>query len=225
MFSMFRDTDQLDTVERQILEMLGGCHDAYGLATEALFGERAPSDIAEPLDSMDKDLNRTERAIRRELLVHGTVHGAEVDQGLMLTYMSVAKDLERIGDYCKDIWNLAQIGASFSGSEDHDELERHRARVSWLIDRTLEIFTTQDAEAVHEMIPGIREDLDHYEHHLIEFTNSSRPGTEAVPRALFYRYLERISAHLANALSSLVMPVDRIDFYKASKATIEPEDE
>jgi hypothetical protein len=44
----------------------------------------------------------------------------------------------------------------------------------------------------------------------------------AAPRALFYRYIKRISAHLANVLSSVVMPVDRLDFYKKSKA-IEPE--
>jgi hypothetical protein len=35
---------------------------------------------------------------------------------------------------------------------------------------------------------------------------------------LFYRYMKRISAHLSNVLTSIVMPVDRIDFYKKSKA-------
>lgn len=32
------------------------------------------------------------------------------------------------------------------------------------------------------------------------------------------RYNKRISAHLSNLLTSLVMPVDRLDFYKKSKA-------
>ncbi len=67
-------------------------------------------------------MNKTERAVRREMLVHGTVRGAEVDHGLMLTYMAVAKDIERIGDYCKNIWNLAQMGVNLSNGADRDEI-------------------------------------------------------------------------------------------------------
>lgn len=225
MFSIFRDVDHLETVENQIEEMLAGCHDAFRLATAALFGEQEVTEAGDQLDLVDKDLNRTERAIRRELLVHGTVRGTEVDQGLMLTYMSVGKDVERVGDYCKNIWNLAQMGVSFSKADDAGELARHRERVAWVIDRALQIFTTRDPEAVHEIIPSIRDDLEHYDLHLVQFVTSDQPGRYATPRALFYRYLKRISAHLSNALSSIVMPVDRIDFYKASKAAIEPEAE
>ena len=47
---------------------------------------------------------------------------------------------------------------------------------------------------------------------------------DAVTLALSCRFLKRISAHLSNTLSSVVMPVDRLDFYKRSKA-IESESE
>jgi len=224
MFSIFRDTDQIITVENQLIEMLANCQDTFRLATAAVFGEQEVVDAGDQLDAVDKDLNRTERAIRRELLVHGTVRGAEADVGLMLAYMSVAKDIERIGDYCKNIWNLAQMGVSFKGADDEEELQRHRARVASLIEQALTAFANQDAGAVHEMIPSIREDLGHYDSHIIQFVSSDLPGRHATPRALFYRYLKRISAHLSNILSSVVMPVDRLDFYKASKAVVEPDD-
>jgi hypothetical protein len=58
----------------------------------------------------------------------------------------------------------------------------------------------------------------------MQFVNTNLPGREAAPRALFYRYIKRISAHLSNTLTSVVMPVDRLDFYKASKAVVEPDD-
>ena len=51
----------------------------------------------------------------------------------MLTYMSVAKDIERIGDYCKNIWNLAQMGVNLSGGPDEEGLTKHRDRVAELI--------------------------------------------------------------------------------------------
>ena len=222
MFSIFRDADQLETVEHQLIEMLESCQDAFRLACEAVFGESDVEESGNQLEAVDKDLNKTERAIRRELLIHGTVRGAEVDLGLMLVYMAVAKDIERVGDYCKNIWNLAQMGINLSGGDDHQELQKHRERVAELIKLSLSAFGTQDADAVHELIPAIRADTQHYDDHLVQFVKSDRPGSYAAPRALFYRYIKRISAHLANTLTSVVMPVDRLDFYKKSKA-IEPE--
>jgi len=224
MFSIFRDTNQLNTVEQQITEMLASCQDTFRLATSALFGEEDVDVAGGQLDETDKDLNRTERAIRRELLVHGTVRGAEVDLGLMLAYMSIAKDVERIGDYCKNIWNLAQMGVSFREADDLEELTRHRVRVAALLERALNAFSEQDSDAVHELIPAIKEDLQHYDAHIIQFVSSELPGRYSAPRALWYRYLKRISAHLSNTLSSVVMPVDRHDFYKPSKAVVEPDD-
>jgi phosphate uptake regulator len=218
MLSIFRDADQLENVEAQLLEMLESCQDTFDLATGAVFGEMDVTDAGDQLEVIDKGLNKTERAIRRELLIHGTVRGAQVDQGLMLTYMSVAKDIERIGDYCKNIWNLAQMGINLSGGDDRDELRAHCSDVASLLRRAQEAFSEQDEQKVHDLIPGIKEDTQHYDTHLIDFVNSDLPGRIAAPRALFYRYLKRISAHLANVLSSVVMPVDRLDFYKKSKA-------
>lgn len=218
MFSIFRDADQLENVEEQLHGMLASCEDAYRLATTAAFGEADVVDAGDQLKSLDKEINKTERAIRRELLVHGTVRGADVDQGLMLTYMSLAKDIERIGDKCKDIWELAEMGADLSTSENVDELERHRSHVAELISETLAAFTSQDTERVHELIPTIREDRDHYDKHVTDLVMSTLPSRDASPQALFYRYIKRLSAHLSNILSSIVMPIDRLDFYNPDKA-------
>lgn len=223
MFSFFRDADQLDNVERQLAEMLDSCRETYRLGTEALFGEADVPANAERLRNLDKEINRTERAIRRELLVHGTVRGAEVDQGLMLTYMSLAKDIERIGDKCKDILELAEMGADLSSGDDAAELQIRRAHVAELIFETLDAFANEDAERVHDLIKGIKEDDAFYDDRVSQFVMSDLPSRVAAPRALFYRYIKRLSAHLANVLSSVVMPVDRLDFYNPDKAVEETE--
>lgn len=218
MFSIFRDSDQLENVEQQLAGMLAQCQDAYRIATEAVFGESDPISSGDELLELDREINRTERAIRRELLVHGTVRGAELDLGLMLTYMSVAKDIERIGDKCKDIWELTGMGANFSVGDDLEELTRHREHVAQLITWTLDAFTTEDADKVHELISTIRDDAAHYDSHVLHFVQSEMPSRHAAPRALFYRYIKRLSLHLSNILSSVVMPVDRLDFYRREKA-------
>ena len=218
MFSIFRNDDQLENVENQLEGMLSACQDAFRLATSAVFAEADVWDAGKELDELDKELNRTERAIRRELLIHGTVRGADIDMGLMLAYMAIAKDIERIGDYCKNIWNLAQMGIDLGQWEDREELLGHRSRVAELLQLGRDAFVTQDTEKVHELIPAIRQDLKHYDAHVVEFVKSDEPGYIAAPRALWYRYIKRISAHLSNVLTSVVMPVDRLDFYKKSKA-------
>ena len=38
-------------------------------------------------------------------------------------------------------------------------------------------------------------------------------GGQAVARALSYRYLKRVVAHLMNLLSAVVMPLDQLDYY------------
>lgn len=224
MFSIFRDTDQLENIEQQLSEMLGSCQDAYRLATRPLFGEGDVEGDGEALRALDKGINKMERTIRRELLIHGTVRGAEVDQGLMLTYMSVAKDIERIGDKCKDISELASMGADFTEGDDALELLKHRDHVAELIADTLAVFSAEDMDRVHELIPVIKADEDHYDSHVEQFVMSDLPSRHAAPRALFYRYIKRLSGHLSNILSSVVMPVDRLDFYDPDKAVDENAD-
>ena len=223
MFSIFRDADQLETIEAQLVEMLATCQDAYRLATAAAFGESNVQESGAELKALDKDINKTERAIRRELLIHGTVRGAEVDQGLMLTYMSVAKDIERIGDKCKDIWELAEMGANLSNGENAPELQKDRAHIAELIEDTLDAFAREDSDRVHELIPGIQQADEYYDNHVELYVMSDFPSRDVAPRALFYRYIKRLSKHLSNILSSIVMPVDRLDFYNPDKAIDESE--
>jgi len=47
---------------------------------------------------------------------------------------------------------------------------------------------------------------------------SEDAAREAVPRALLCRYLKRITGHLMNVITSLVMPLERLDYYDEDKA-------
>ena len=199
--------------------MLSDCGRMYALATSAIFGDAAPDEVNEELWSLDKGVNRAERAVRRELLIHGTVRHAEIEQGLMLAYMSVAKDIERIGDYCKNIWDLASHGVNLSGHGDSEMLRGHADEVATLLEQGARAFVAQDEKAVHALIPKIEMVAAGHDQLVFEYVGSDGPGSVAAPRALYFRFLKRISSHLANVLSSVVMPVDRIDFYKGPKAT------
>ena len=132
--------------------------------------------------------------------------------------MSIVKDAERVGDYAKNIWDLADAGIDFSAADDLKAFTKVRDRTSEGIAEAARIFRDRDADAAHEMIKMLDDFADECDEAIAAQLESKGPARDAVARALFYRYLKRISAHLMNVLTSLVMPVHRLDFYDEKKA-------
>ena len=60
--------------------------------------------------------------------------------------------------------------------------------------------------------------LDDYDDQVKAAYRYEGTPSEAVSRALYYRFLKRITAHLMNFLTSLIMPIDRLDYYDEDKA-------
>jgi phosphate transport system protein len=57
-------------------------------------------EVKDSIYTRDQSVNELERSIRRKILRHLTIHPGD-DVAACLALMSVAKDAERIGDYCK----------------------------------------------------------------------------------------------------------------------------
>lgn len=218
MFSIFKESDR-DGVESRLEQMLRDGERVFDLASGAVLGKVGFEEVRDEIWDLDKGINRAERSIRRELLVRGAVRHAESEQGLLLAFMSVAKDIERIGDYGKNIWDLANEGVSFGGATDVDLLTTDTEEVKSLMAAGREAFVAQNQRAVHTLIPQLEMRAAAHDEKVFEYARSETPGYDAVPRALYYRFLKRIVSHLENVLTSVVMPLDRIDYYKGSKAT------
>ena len=54
---------------------------------------------------------------------------------------------------------------------------------------------------------------------IIELLHSTETAMVAVPRALLYRFLKRVTAHSLNVVSAIVMPVDRLDYFDEDTRT------
>ena len=61
--------------------------------------------------------------------------------------------------------------------------------------------------------------LDMFDDLVDSLVTSDGAASEAVPRALFYRHLKRIVAHLMNLLTAVVVPVDRLDYLDEPRET------
>ena len=209
---------QLEQIEAQIRQMLVDDRHTFDTAINALIGGTNPELVRKDVHKTDRRVNKAERAVRRELVVHVSVRGASADISLVLASMSVVKDAERIGDYSKNIWDIANSGVDLSNAEDIDTLIRYRDRTSRLIGETARVFGEKDLEAAHSLLQGGDAMQAEYDKRIAEQLHTDRPAREAVPRALLYRYFKRITAHLLNILTSLVMPIHRLDYYDEDKA-------
>ncbi len=209
---------QLEEIEARIRQMLVDDRHTFDTSINTLIAGTDPDLVDKDIHKSDRRVNKAERAVRRQLVVHVSVRGASADIPLVLASMSIVKDAERIGDYSKNIWDIANSGVDLSQAEDVEILQQYRERISRLIGETARVFGEKDIEAAHTMLQGGDELLEEYDDLIEQQLHTDNPAREAVPRALLYRYFKRITAHLMNILTSLVMPIDRLDYYDEDKA-------
>lgn len=218
-FELFRakGDSQVDVIESQIGEMLSTTHETFVMAMDALFRRADPDAVGKPLRKADKSVNKVERSIRRSLVVHAGVHGSGADTPLLFTYMSISKDIERIGDMTKDMWDLAAAGVDLTGIPNAGEIDDHASTIAGLILETARIFAERDAEGATRLLNQCDDRKDRYEQLMLAQLSATGDVSEAVARALLYRYINRIIAHLMNVMTAVVMPLDRLDYWDEDK--------
>jgi len=186
-------SNELDEVEASIVGMLRDGNDVFTTATDALFGGGKSKETKREVRTTDKGINEAQQDIRRMLMIHAAVNGADLP--LVLQYASIVKDAERVGDYSKNMYDLVKYGANFEGAPDQEEL----------------------AGAAQRLLGKADAFLDEYDAQVKRAYKSKGETSEAVSRALYFRYLKRTTAHVMNVLTSLVQPLDRLDYYDETK--------
>ncbi|HHC09435.1 MAG TPA: hypothetical protein ENK55_12080 [Actinobacteria bacterium] len=207
----------IEEVEAKLVQMLNDAYRVYDGAAEALFGAGKSKETKRELRATDRGINVAEQEVRRMLMVHVSVRET-VDLPLVLVYMSIVKDVERIGDYAKNIYDLVRYGADFATAQDREELEHYRRVVGRLILDAAEVFSARDTDEAKKLISKADDFLDEYDAKVKAMFAWEGAPADAVARALYYRFLKRITAHVMNFLTGLVMPVDRLDYYDEEPA-------
>jgi phosphate uptake regulator len=207
----------IERVQAILLEMLANDRHSFDLATSALLMGADPEVVGPDLRATDRLVNEATREVRRMLVVHVSVHGVSRVTPV-LTYMSIVKDVERVGDYAKNIFDIAAQGVDLSGEADREELGGYRDRISALITDVSRAFGEGDVDRARELLTESDTMLDDFDGRVDAYMRSTQPAAEAVPRALYYRYLKRITAHLMNMLTALTMPVDSLDYFDEAPA-------
>jgi len=172
--------------------------------------------LNEEIRKLDKKVNKYEREVRRKVMTHCTVQGAsELPSGMVL--ISVVIDIERVGDYCKNIMQLAESHPTrLAASPFEAILADVEEEIKQRFDRTIEVLRDQDVQGARELMGTYRAEIgrncDLVVRNIVENKYPDLAPGEAAALALYARYLKRISAHLTNTVTSVVNPFDRIGF-------------
>jgi len=218
MFEFFKSANHsaIESVEQMLTTMLVDGHEVYTTASDALFGGGKSKETKKEVRSTDRGINQAQRDVRRELMLHAAV-SESVDLHLVLSYMSVVKDAERIGDYAKNIYDIVRYGANFEAAPDRELLNGYREAVGDLILQAAAVFESRDEERARQLVDKADRFLDEHDAEVKAAFNMDGPVSDAVARALYFRFMKRITAHIMNLLTALVMPVDQLDYYDEAK--------
>ncbi len=198
----------------ELVQMLDDAHWMFQSVTRLLLqGDGTEPELTRLVYDRDIKINQQERHLRKQLVEHlAFLPGSDVPTCLVL--MSVVKDAERIGDYCKNILEVAGwLKAPLSGDPHAETFRTLITEVAAAFAPTGECFAESDPDLGQEVLAKTRalaEQADELIDRLLEAELTCR---QAVSYTLLARYLKRVSAHLANIASSTVMPLHKLDFF------------
>ena len=174
-------------------------------------------DTLKTLKMRDKEINEFQRDVRRKVLTHYAVEQdtSNMADGLILINMVV--DIERIGDYCKNILDLAiNHDQSIKSSEISEDLAMIEEEVKSRFEKTIQAIQSQDVEIAQSLMEGYKEQMTGKSDEIVNgiLKDELHFGSEArtASIALYARYLKRIGAHLKNITTTLVNPFDAIGY-------------
>ncbi len=195
-------------------QMLDDCGYVFNESWHVFTGVAEIEEHSKKIRERDIAVNKAEREIRRLLVEHLTINPGQDVSGC-LALMTMSKDAERIGDYAKNIFDLASlIGESRTRLRHLEQILQIRDRVSTNMTHLKNAFLDSDEKAAHEILQSytaIKADINELLHGL--FTEDM-PTLEALGTVLLLRYLKRINSHISNVASGIIFPIDKIDFVR-----------
>ncbi|MDQ7006669.1 MAG: PhoU domain-containing protein [Acidobacteriota bacterium] len=205
---------QLNQAFERSREMLTEDQEMFEAAVRSL---RESDDARLEIDIYAKDqmINAYEREVRRKVMTHLAV-GGEPDIHAALVLVSIVIDIERIGDYTKNIVELAlHHPERLTCGPCEPDMRKIETTVRTMFSLLIAALPDSDEDKAREVMSEhwwIARRSDEIVNRLLEEDDPTLPGKEAVATTLYARYLKRISAHLKNIASSIVNPFDRIGY-------------
>ena len=220
--------DGADDAHRVFLTMLDEATQALDVALAARLGETDVEAASATVADLERRADAAEIHLRRLLLVHASVHGAG-DVAACLTYMSIGKDAERMTDLALGLCRIAERVPPPPAAVRADLAELGHM-VAAVLARIGQVIADEDEDGARALIRQARAAQQACSARLDDVLRDEA-GVEVGPDvaddwsgwvadarsqpvalALTYRHLGRLAANALNIASSVVVPLDRLDY-------------
>jgi len=212
---LFKEEDLYTQALENSYQMLDMDLAMYEASVESL-RRSDTTEIAIDIYKMDKQINAYERDVRKKVITHLAVTGsADLVSGLVL--VSVVIDIERIGDYTKNIFDLARNHPKrLTAGSAEEELCRIEATVTHRFSDMITAFKNSDEKMARIIMDEYKGEVsaacDNITHGVVNGEIQDLATSEGAAVALYARYLKRIAAHSRNIITSVVNPFDHIGY-------------
>ena len=214
LFSIFRSKDPLTAMGDNFSQMLNFTHRMTLIAGDVFFGRAITPDERHQIYEQDIEVNQLERAIRKQVITHLSIRGNTPDVPYCLLLMSLVKDVERMGDYAK---NILELGDFRPESLPNDEIgDQLRSILQWIVEAfeaTGDIFTSLEKERALQLIQSGRKIAQQSDALIEQIVRANYNPSTTTALALGTRYFKRIGGHLLNVISSVIMPLHKVDYF------------
>ena len=217
--SLWRADDVLGEAWDMSYEAINIDAEMFNDAVDALWGDNSHN-LHQLIFKKDKLVNKYEREIRRKVITHLAVQGqSSLAPGLVLS--TVVVDIERIGDYVKNIVELAEVHPRELDCGEFkivlNNMEEKIRVMFKFLPSTLEEGKESQALEMYHNTREIGKTCDQNIHLLLQHPEKLVDCRTATTLVLYFRYLKRINAHLRNIISSVINPYDRIGYSPRNK--------
>jgi phosphate uptake regulator len=210
--ALWKDDSLMGEVVQTLGNMVSDAEYVYTHAWEACTGQAVIEATKGPLAQHDKAVNRGEREIRRKVVEHLTINPGQDASGCMAV-MIMAKDIERIGDHGRNIFNVAaRITCDIPEFMIFDRLAAVHGRIGELLPDLNRAILDSDEVLTHDILRRYTENKQEAKKLIGSLPDLDVPGREAVASTLLCRFHVRVNAHIGNAASGVIFPVENIDF-------------
>lgn len=211
---LFRHDDWSTELVGSICEMMKTGSEMFAYAVGVIVRGEPDADAHERIYERDRGINERVKEIRRRVVTRLAMATSKAEVPTALIFMNAVKDVERIGDYMKNLYEVAGLMPPAADRRIYAEHLGGRAHeLDAFFARTLQAFADSDPAVARDVIDRTRQFGKQAEKSIRDLTHGSLPTADTVCLVLAIRFMKRIAMHLNNVATTVVVPIDNLDFW------------
>ncbi len=213
LLGFWKGKDFLAQVFDDFNQMLEDSEFMFTSVSKHLHDSPRPEGLKDKIRDVDQKINIQQREIRRRIVEHLTLQPT-VEFTACLVLMSVVKDAERLGDYCKNLYEVIEL---HKGPIDKglyaDFFNGLNQDIQSLFEQTKAAFIHADEDKARHAWEVERKVAKACDETVKRLAQSDLTVNQAVCFTLIARHYKRIVAHLVNIATAVILPLSDLDYF------------